>query len=182
MSLGYLDSGLWSLKQCHVQVLAHRVGSSQTRPRLVTPTRFVLPLPQHIFQGQIVDQRFCVCVGIYFSFLVAYRGPFHVIDSRMWGWRFYVGTDSTFPCSMSCVGVVFCKGPCCQFVDPNRIFKRRLVDIQDQWKNSIPPWEEIGENWHWGNWIFSITVLKLEMEPAKLIHWYSSTRKICFSK
>lgn len=42
-------------------------------------------------------------VGIVFIFslLVACRIPFHVIDISTWGWRFYVGTSSASPCSLS---------------------------------------------------------------------------------
>lgn len=70
--------------------------------QLVTSIRFMPPLHQHNFQaGQIVYQRFSGWIGAYFFFfffLLAYRVPFHVIDTRTWRW-----TSLTSPCSMSCV-------------------------------------------------------------------------------
>lgn len=86
--------GLWSISNLVLSHLSsvrygfHLVQQalSQIRPHLVTPARFVPPLPFHILQaGQMIDRQFFVGVNVYFSLLVAFRVTFQVIDSRKWG-------------------------------------------------------------------------------------------------
>lgn len=56
--------------------------------------------------GYIVNQSFSGWVVIYVSLLLVCRVCSLTKDTRMYGWRFYVGTSLPSPSSVSCVGVI----------------------------------------------------------------------------
>lgn len=63
-------------------------------------------------QDSVEDQRFMA--GLIFPFFFCYCAEYHLVPKMpAYGGevaRLYVVTSSTFPCSMSCVGVVFKNG------------------------------------------------------------------------
>ena len=112
-SLGYLVSGSWSPKQCQVWVLSHGMGLKSKQ----TLASYSYKLGATIFcalayfasrtdcRSKVLWLGWCLC----FSF-GRLKSTFLSKDTRMWGWRFYIGTSLTSPCSMSCVSAVFGNG------------------------------------------------------------------------
>lgn len=116
-SLAYLVSGSQSNYQRWRGVPSQGVGLIPVRCLLITPLSFVSLSHQCILQTDYHCRSNVLWLDCWFPFSFgSIQSSLQYYEHWHGGMRFEVGTSSTFPCSVSCAGVIFSKRTYFQFV------------------------------------------------------------------